>query len=180
LFVWHRQIFLLEFQFHFIPSLNGLRSPKSHQFLYISLVLASLINQFHFGKSNTPLIRRIMPIKIMIHVRCPIEKNKVGASSLMFCKFIPSWLGWTLYPIVRFSSRDPFSLTFSVVSRSSRSKCSLLLLNYYLTLPNRMDKSFKSFAMLTMLESISEIESQRSYCVLLRVGMQQNVPKCKT
>jgi len=39
------QIFLLEFQFHLIPSLNRLLSLKSHPLLYISPMLPSLTNQ---------------------------------------------------------------------------------------------------------------------------------------
>jgi len=83
--------------------------------------------------------------------------SKVGASSLMFCKFIPSWSDWTLYLGVWFSSQTAFSLTFLVVSCSSQSKCSLLLLNFYSTLPNRVDMSSKSFATLPMLDSSQKL-----------------------
>jgi len=30
-----------------------------------------MTNQFYFGKSDLPFIRHIIPIKIIIHVRCP-------------------------------------------------------------------------------------------------------------
>ena len=96
-----------------------LLSSKS-QLLYISSILPSLINQFYFGKSD-----HIIPVEIIIHVWCPIEKifesnwpSKVNAFSLMFCMFIPSLSGWTLHLGVWFLDWRLFSLTFSVISRS--------------------------------------------------------------
>ena len=141
-------------------SLNELLSPKIHQFLYISSILPSLINQFHFNKSDMPLIRHI-PVEKISMFKVQSRKfwgskwpSKVGASSLMLYKFIPSGLSWALYLGVWFSGRGPFSLTFLVVSRSSRSKHSLLLLNSCSTLLYRVDKSSKSFVMLAILKSI--------------------------
>ena len=68
-------VFLLEFQFHLIPSLNSFLMSESHQFLNIRPILFSLTYQFHFDKSNPSFVRHIILVKVVVHVRNPIKKN---------------------------------------------------------------------------------------------------------
>jgi len=48
---------------------------ESHQFLNIRPIMSSLTHQFHFGKPNPSLVRHIIPVKVVVHVRNTIKKD---------------------------------------------------------------------------------------------------------
>ena len=149
---------------------------KPHQFLNIRPILSSLAHQFHFNKPNSSLVRHIIPVKVVVHIRNPIKKDlgiqltiKSGCFSFMFLKFAPAKSFWSLFIGWRGQTWGPLSLTLSVVSRP------LVFFKSCSTLSIWVINLSRSLVRLSSADFTSGVGSWEWYCVSLRVVMQQGV-----